>query len=222
MKTITQHINERLILNKDRVNNHYYEYFPETIQELRNIVEKRLEENENANLNNIDISKINVFVDKTRGLYRDRGLFEQLNPHHIDISQWNVSHAEDMSRLFFGCKNLVCDVSSWDMSNVKSMSNMFYDCKNFDCDLSNWDIKNCENLFGMFVRCYEFKGRGLDNWDVSQVKAFSHMFNECKNLNVDLNNWDISSKTEYHYMFKGCDTLEKNNLIPDWYEWKTP
>ena len=46
------------------------------------------------------------------------------------------------------------------------------------------------------------------------------MFNGCKKLNVDLNNWNIRSQTEYHYMFKDCDTLEKNNLIPDWYDYK--
>ena len=74
----------------------------------------------------------------------------------------------------------------------------------------------------MFIRCYEFTGQGLDNWDVSRVTSFAHMFNGCKKLNVDLNNWDTHSKTEYHYMFKDCDTLEKNNLIPNWYTWKTP
>jgi surface protein len=222
MKTIQQHITERLQLTRDRVHKIEYNYFPETLQELREIIKEQLNKNENANLNNINISKINIFVDKTRGSYRDRGLFEELDPHHIDISQWNVSHVKDMSRLFFGCRNLVCDVSSWNVSNVQTMSNMFMDCYKFDCDLSNWDIKNCENLFGMFVRCYEFTGQGLDNWDVSHVTSFAHMFNGCKKINVDLNNWDIRSKTEFHYMFKDCDTLEKNNLIPDWYTWKKP
>ena len=59
MKTITQHITERLQLNKDRVK---YEYFPKTKEELEDIIYNKITEEHNngkiINLNIIDTSKI--------------------------------------------------------------------------------------------------------------------------------------------------------------------
>ena len=215
MKTLNNYISEALIKKDTKIS--IYNYYPKDIFELREIIENRLKNDKNADLNDIDVSKITSFCDKTRGQFKDRGLFEGLDPHNIDVSNWNVSEVQDMRRVFFDCHNLVCDVSKWDVSNVESMSNMFYKCYKFDCDLGNWKFPWCKSLFGMFVKCSNFKGTGLEKWDVKDVHSFSHMFSDCVNLDVDLNDWNTDSATEYHYMFEGCDTLERKKLIPDWW-----
>ena len=70
MKSIQTHITERLQLNKDRVHKIEYEYFPETKNELKDIIKKLIDENGNKiDLNIIDTSKItdmnDLFDDKT-------------------------------------------------------------------------------------------------------------------------------------------------------------
>ena len=220
MKTLNNYINEALIGKHTKLNLRDHKYFPKNIHQLRKIIKERLEDDPNADLNDINVSEIETFTDTTRGQYKDRGLFEDLDPHKIDISLWDVSNVTSMRRVFFGCHNLVCDISEWNVSNVTSMSNMFYDCSLFDCDLSRWKVTNCESFFGMFVRCYEFLGKGLDKWDISNAKDVAHMFNDCKKLNINLSNWRINAIKEWHYMFKNCETMIKNNLIPDCYTWK--
>lgn len=218
MKTLKHYITERF--TSDKVEK--YNYFPKDIFELRDILKERLEKDKNANLNDIDVSKITTFTDTTRGQFKNRGLFEGLDPHNIDISKWNVSNVEDMRRVFCDCKNLKCDVSKWNVLKVKSFANMFYVCHNFDCDLSEWKFGNHKELsfFGMFAQCYNFTGKGLDKWDVSKAHSIAHMFNKCKKLDVDLSNWKTTFITETWYVFTDCDTLEQKHMIPEWYKKK--
>ena len=129
MKQITQYILEKFKINS-KTAKQQYKYFPETRTELKELIEKRLEENKNVNLNDIDISHIDDLS----------GIFMDLDPHNIDISEWDVSNVTNMTSLFGGCKKFNCDISNWDVSNVEMMNATFYDCKNFDCDLSNWDV----------------------------------------------------------------------------------
>ena len=57
MKSLTQYISEKLVINKNKTQN--YKYFPKTKKELREIIEQRIEQEGNkADLNNIDTSKI--------------------------------------------------------------------------------------------------------------------------------------------------------------------
>ena len=89
MKSIQQHITERLQLNKDRVQR--YEYFPETREELQHIIKERIKkEGPKCNLNDIDVSKITDMY----------GLFS-LTDFNGDISRWDVSNVENMQEMFF-------------------------------------------------------------------------------------------------------------------------
>ena len=187
MKTLNNYINEALIKKDTKIK--IYNYYPKDIFELREIIETRLKNDKNAELNDIDVSKIISFCDTTRGQYRDKGLFEDLDPHNIDISNWNVSKVEDMRRVFFGCKNLICDISEWNVSNVEYMGYIFFDCQNFNCDLSKWDI--------------------------SKVKDMSRMFYDCYNFNSDLSHWDVSNVEDKFHMFHGCKALKNK---PSWYK----
>ena len=116
---------------------------PKTTEELQSLLEKLLKADKNANLNNIDVSAI------TDMSY----VFEDLDPHDIDISKWNVSKVENMTGMFQDCENFNSDLSAWDVSNVKSMRNMFLSCKNFNCDLSAWDVRNVKDMDGAFMNC---------------------------------------------------------------------
>ena len=140
-------ITERLHITKQTRG---YSCQPKNVKELRKILENRLAEDKNADLNDIDISNIKYFYNSDTST----GLFEGLDPHNIDISLWDVSNVEDMSFMFDGCENFNCNLSDWDVSNVEDMQYMFNNCKKFKGKgLDKWDPVNCTDMYGMFTGC---------------------------------------------------------------------
>ena len=138
MKSIQQHINERLQLTQDRVRR--YEYFPETKEELKDIIEKITRKHENdkiIDLNMIDTSKITDMSE----LFTD-------NKHNYNISEWNVSNVTNMDGMFYN-SNFNNDISQWNVSNVTTMFGMF-NYSQFNQDISNWNVSKVEDFRFMF------------------------------------------------------------------------
>ena len=113
MKTLKQYLIERLTIKKNS-----YKYYPETKEELQDIIKQRIEkEGTEVNLNDINVSNMtdmsNLFV------------FLDFNG---DISQWDVSNVTNMNGMFYRCEAFDQDISSWDVSNVKNSSNIFLLC----------------------------------------------------------------------------------------------
>ena len=191
MKTLNTYINEKLVLNKDTFKN-VYNYYPKDKFELREILKKLLEDRgPNADLNDIDISKI-----KDLGyLNNDKGLFTYLYPKNINISQWNVS-------------------------NVSTLEGLFYDCRSIEnIDISNWNILKCTNIKDMFAFCRTLKSIGnISKWKTVNICNMSYTFYQCNNINNigDISNWDISSCDNFEYMFYGCHKLKTLGDLTDW------
>ena len=157
MKQLKEYINEKLHVGQYK--KHSYKYFPKDKPELVQLIMNRLAKDKNANLNNIDTSKI----------INMRSLFSSLEPENIDISEWDVSNVEDMNHMFYNCDKFNCDISSWDVSNVQNMNHMFFGCKKFEGkNLDNWDVsklkykdltfEGCENLIDT-PDWYQYKER---------------------------------------------------------------
>ena len=157
MKNLINFITEKLVINKHSKSKYTYCTSNYNVGELRKIIKERLDEDKNANLNDIDVSQIismcGIEDRDDDGNYIYVGLFENLDPHNIDISKWDVSNVKNMSEMFYGCKNFNCDLSNWDVSSVEKIDYMFYGCKNFNCDISNWDISNVKNMTEVFFQC---------------------------------------------------------------------
>ena len=142
MKNINTYITEKLkIVHKS------YSCAPNTKDELREIIEKRLDKDPDADLNDIDVSKITDMSS----------LFFASATHNIDISKWDVSNVTNMNGMFFNCKNFNSDISNWDVSKVKDMNGMFWNCKKFNSDLSAWDVSNVKDMRYMFDGCNNMK-----------------------------------------------------------------
>ena len=137
MKPLVQFIKEKLIIKKNKTVS--YKYFPETKEELQDIIKKRIgEEGNTVDLNDIDVSNI---TDMSH-------LFEGID-FNGDISNWDVSGVTGMSSMFV-CSNFNQDISRWDVSNVTNMVWMFANSK-FNQDISNWNVrKDCETLFAFY------------------------------------------------------------------------
>ena len=167
MKSLSRYIQEKLIIKKNKSTN--YKYFPESKDELRDIILKRIKDEGNeVDLNDIDVSKITDMSE----------LFTQTN-FNGDISEWNVSNVTNMRFMFYGCKLFNQDISNWDVSNATDMSGMFLTCTKFNQDISNWDVSNVENMAWMFGGCSKFN-QDISGWDVSNVNNITGIFSYCK------------------------------------------
>jgi surface protein len=228
MKSIQQHITERLVLNKDRVQKAEKKkciYFPKTTDELKKIIkelaEKHTDPKQVFDLNIIDTSEItnmySVFADDARIIMKHA----LRNVHKIDISQWDVSHVEKMGMMFYNTSfRSIGDVSQWDVSNVTNMGHMFAENRYLkQVDLSNWETKSLDFVDGMFIDCKMLTNIGdLDNWDMSRVDSFSNMFRGCKKLtNIgDISRWNISNVKTMYGMFWDCENLKQCGDIEKW------
>ena len=141
MKSLTRYIQEKLVIKKNKTPN--YKYFPETKEELKDIVEQRIKDEGNeVDLNDIDVSKITDMSE----------LFRNLD-FNGDISNWDVSNVKNMYGMFYKCTNFNTDISNWDVSNVTNMGYMFRGCESFNQDISNWDVSHVKDNRNMFYNC---------------------------------------------------------------------
>ena len=188
MNNLNTYITEKLKIKNDFMfeklkissKSKFYEYScqPKDKYALRKILEKRLAQDKNADLNDIDVSQITDM-----GMISGTGLFEYLDPHDIDISEWNVSNVETMRCMFYGCENFISKgLENWDVSNVNNMGGMFYDCKKFNGDLSKWNVSNVETMRYMFYGCENFISKGLENWKPYKCKKMNYMLSGCSSL----------------------------------------
>ena len=132
MKNLKDIIQERLHINKDTGNRHH-NYHPKTYDELRQLVDKLINERGNkVDLNDIDTSEIT-----------DMSVLFFNSNFNGDISNWDVSNVKNMRLMFSGSK-FNGDISKWNVSNVKDMSYMFNDSKftGENGDISEWDVSN--------------------------------------------------------------------------------
>ena len=204
MKPLNQYIKEKLIINKDYLDN---TIVVKTFDELRNIVIDRYNKlgpgtkQNPIDFNDIDVSNLDSFCD------RNMGIFSRTDFKYIDISYWNVSNVKSMSYMFAYCEKLksVGDLSNWDVSKVTNMSIMFYGCKALKTvgDISGWDVSNVNDMGNMFECCKSFN-QDISNWDVSKVTNMNAVFSGCKSFNKDISKWNVSNVRHHYFMFEKC------------------
>ena len=140
MKSLVQFIQEKLII-KNKNNN--YKYFPETKEELQDIIKQRIEQEGNeVDLNDIDVSNIT-----------DMSYLFIGTDFNGDISKWDVYNVTNMASMFLNCKSFNKDISKWDVSKVTNMNSMFERCESFNQNISNWDVQNVKYHNRIFSYC---------------------------------------------------------------------
>ena len=141
MKSLKIYIQEKLIIKKSK-----YNYFPQTKDELKEIIKQRIKDEGNeVDLNDIDVSKITDMSN----------LFKKTDVNG-DISSWDVANVTNMNNMFAFCTSFNQDISSWEVSNVIDMHSMFYNCLKFNQDISSWDVSNVIDMHSMFYNCLKF------------------------------------------------------------------
>ena len=197
MKQINNYIQEKLRVDKEFGNKKVF--FPANKEELDKLLKRLIpERGNNADLNDIDVSKI-TDMSYLFTAFKD---IEQ-----IDISKWDVSNVHTTRYMFPKCTKFNCDLSKWNVSKLEDARAMFSYCKSFDCDLSGWNTSRIDDMECMFEGCESFRGKGLRNWDVSNVEYMDHTFAYCDNFDEDLSEWDTRNLIDLSCTFKECKKL---------------
>lgn len=156
-KSLTSYITEYIVkkkLNEPIDSEHNYKYFPNSKDELINIIDKLLDK-EISNFNCINTSKIrnmSLLFFYRRFNRKQKSILKDIN------------------------------ISEWDVSNVENMGCMFGNCEKFDCDVSNWNIRNVIYMDYAFINCLSFTGKGLDKWNPQSLKDSEGIFDNCKSI----------------------------------------
>ena len=207
MISLNNYITEKLNINKSKLKNGpECTLFPETMEELADMIKKEIEQNgKNCSLNHIDTNKITDM-----SFLFAKGAKFGLSNFNGDISNWDVSNVTDMGHMF-AHSDFNGNISDWDVSNVKNMHTMFM-CSLFDGDLSRWNVSNVYDMGGMFYDSkYTGKNGSIGDWDISNVETMESMFKD-SNFNGDISSWTIDGNfCDYHFMFAGCKKLEQKH-----------
>ncbi|MBQ5657729.1 MAG: BspA family leucine-rich repeat surface protein [Bacteroidaceae bacterium] len=109
-------------------------------------------------------------------------------------------------------------VENWDVSSAENMEGMFYGCGDLiELDLSKWDTGNVKNFRHTFADCFDLERIDLTGWDTSSVVSFDGMFNDCYTLQeLDMSDFDTENATNFYQFFEGCAGLKTVKGMENW------
>lgn len=121
----------------------------------------------------------------------------------IDMTHWDSSKVEDVTRMFNNTTSLnEIDLTGTNFSKVKNFNNMF----------RNSGIKRIKGLESLRIDSAVYLDDGTKD-------LYNAMFSVCKNLTDDsfgnLAAWD-TSKMKYISLFKGCENITELHGIETW------
>ena len=207
MKSLKQHITEKLVLNNNTKirNPREHIYHPTTKEELVEIIKTEVEKNGwECDLNHIDVSKITDMSYLFSDAYSGYGL----SRFNGDISGWNVSNVKNMKDMFLFTKAFNQPIGDWDVSNVTNMKDMFNGATKFNQPIGKWNVSNVTTMEAMFSNAQSFN-QPIGDWDVSNVTDMRRMFNYAYSFKKDLSKWKPKDNCDIINIFHDCPIKEE-------------
>ena len=129
-----------------------------------------------------------------------------------EIENWNVSNVTNMGLMFVDCEKFNANLSKWDIKSVEKTAFMFQNCKSFTGKgLERWNTKNIVNMMGMFKGCEKFN-IDLSFWKTYNLKKMMYVFQNCRNFTgKGLETWNLSNVKVMGYDFTNTK-VDFNNL----------
>lgn len=92
---------------------------------------------------------------------------------------------------------------------ITSLDYCFKSCTNLEfVDLSNWDVSNVRTFKHMFEDCEKLKTVKL-NWNTVNAIDFDSMFKNCCQLQtLDISSFNFTNTVSINYMFYNCISIE--------------
>ena len=129
---------------------------------------------------------------------------------------WRVDALIDASYMFYRQRELSVGIlfesdTSWVLENT---SYMFAECDSFsDENLQDWDVSNVRNMSHMFDTAL-FMNIPLDTWNTSNATDMSFMFYQCPSFNANIGSWNVSQVTNMESMFQTAQQF--NQFMNAW------
>ena len=113
-------------------------------------------------------------------------MFVDCEKFNANLSKWDIRSVEKTAFMFQNCKNFTGKgLERWNTKNIENMMGMFKGCEKFNIDLSFWKTYNVTKMMYVFQNCRNFTGKGLETWNLDNVKVMGYDFTNTK---VDFNN----------------------------------
>jgi len=143
--------------------------------------------------NNAVVFDQDISIWDTSGVTDMSYMFNNAAQFNQDISIWDTSGVTDMSYMLAGTDRFNYPIGSWDTSSVTDMSGMFNKASSFSNELDQWDTSLVTDMSNMFRFAKAFN-KNLPSWDTSNVKNFSGTFAQTYNFRgTGMNLWNVSS-----------------------------
>ncbi|MDR0854663.1 MAG: BspA family leucine-rich repeat surface protein [Clostridiales Family XIII bacterium] len=135
----------------------------------------------------------------------------------IDLSNFDMSSAEDLTRMFEECENLeTLKINNWYFTKPVNMYYMFKSCRSLDfsdIDFSTWRNAQPTNMQNAFDACTYLETIDLRNFDLSKLTNLYYTFMSCTNLkNFMTGVVDFETVPSMSGAFRSCSNLEVIDL----------
>lgn len=138
-----------------------------------------------------------------------------------ELLQWgNHRWGSTVSRMFHNCINLVITATDLpDFSGVTDMANMFNNCTSIVeiPNINQWNVSNVRDMSGMFNGAYRFNS-DISAWDTGNVKIMGLMFASSSpnngQFNQNIGQWNTSNVEHMERMFR--DNTAFNQDLSKW------
>lgn len=179
---------------------------------------KKIEELHGSYVDVLFCAKATIKVDNSLIDVEPRKIYRLYPKKYLNFDQgWNTF-----------CPLVWIDITHWDCSQVENVSRMFNNALSlYEIDLTGTDFSNVKNFDNMFRNCGIKKMKGLESLrtdsaeklDGGEFDSTTGMFGLCKNLTNDsfgsLAAWNTSKMTHIS-LFKGCLNITETKGMEDW------
>ena len=127
---------------------------------------------------------------------------------------WNYQ-ISNMNFMFYGCSNIIeLDLSQFDVSSATEMTCMFRDCTSLvSINLQNFNAQRTERMGQMFFNCKSLVSLDLSTFRAPKAEYIDNMFRECSSLvSLDLSYINFRSVKNMGRMFQDCTSLVSINF----------
>lgn len=179
---------------------------------------KRMDELHGSWVDVLFCAKATIKVDNSLIDVEPRKIYRLHPKKYLNFEQgWNTF-----------CPLVWIDITHWDCSQVENVSRMFNNALSlYEIDLTGTDFSNVKNFDNMFRKCGIKKIKGLESLRTDSAEKLdgggndstTGMLGSCKNLTNDsfgsLAAWNTSKMTHIS-LFKGCPNITETKGMEDW------
>ena len=165
MKTLQQHIEEKLIINQQvdeklLINKNY--------KSEQHFIYEVFDEPEIIKIFDADWEELDYYKDKVRinnkyvEINEDGYTYEEYDPGKYHIEIIGIDNVKTCQYMFFECEQLIT-VPEFDTSKVKNMNYMFQSCSNLK-NVALLNTTNVTEMSEMFTECNKLSSKTKKQW----------------------------------------------------------